>query len=134
MQAESLEIDDVTYVGRTAAAGETNSHKLTFDGDRIKTNGGSKLDDNGIPVTRYISFKVASSGTFSITADNNNAARYVVVIAVDENGKVTEIMNQLLVNEKVEYTKPVTVSSGIVTLYVYSVGAIYIRDMGYTIN
>lgn len=134
LQAESLEIDDVTYVGRTAAAGETNNHKLTFDGDRIKTNGGSKLDDNGIPVTRYISFKVASSGTFSITADNNNAARYVVVIAVDENGKVTEIMNQLLVNEKVEYTKPVTVSSGIVTLYVYSVGAIYIRDMGYTIN
>ncbi len=134
LQAESLEIDDVTYVGRTAAAGETNTHKLTFDGDRIKTNGGSKLDDNGIPVTRYISFKVASSGTFSITADNNNAERYVVVIAVDENGKVTEIMNQLLVNEKVEYTKPVTVSSGIVTLYVYSVGAIYIRDMGYTIN
>ena len=134
LQAESLEIDDVTYVGRTAAAGETNDHELTFDGKRIKTNGGSKLDDNGIPVTRYISFKVASSGTFSITADNNNSERYVVVIAVDESGKVTEIMNQLLVNEKVEYTKPVTVSSGIVTLYVYSVGGIYIRDMGYTIN
>ena len=124
---------DVVLVG-LSDAGTEEKHKLSFDG-KLKTNGSSEVGDDGIPVTRYVTFKVNKSGKLEVAADvTSGTDRVLKIIGVDEAGTVTSIKEQILSTTKQSYSADVSVS-GITTIYMFSGnGNIYIREFSYTIE
>ena len=81
------------YSGKYTLAG--GGSKLTWDlsSNRIKYNGASTVGDDGIPTTRYISFKITTPGTIThkfISGSSSDATRVgkVILVTVEDGANV----------------------------------------------
>lgn len=96
---ESTDLD-VTVDGVTYKAG---GEKVKYDPSkpRYQFNGKSKVGEDGVPTSRFISFKIATPGTLSYymrhgstsnyVAENEGTWRYAHVILVKPDGTVVEL-------------------------------------------
>ncbi len=96
---ESTDLD-VTVDGVTYKAG---GDKVKYDPSkpRYQFNGQSKVGEDGVPTSRFISFKIATPGTLSYymrhgstsnyVAENEGTWRYAHVILVKPDGTVVEL-------------------------------------------
>ncbi len=84
-------VDKVRYVG-------SESKKINFDpeGARVKFNGGPDLDENGIPVNRFASFKITKPGTiyhYMRSSSGTDDSRNATVMLVKTVGGVTQTID-----------------------------------------
>ncbi len=77
-------VDKVSYVGATGSA-------MNFDpnGKRVKFNNASPLGTDGIPTSRYVSFKITKPGIIThklISGSKDDANRVATIILVTDTG------------------------------------------------
>ncbi len=77
---ETLTVNKITYAGA-----------ITWDSSRYKMNGASKVGDDGIPTSRYASFKIATTGTITHKmisgSSSDGTRRYDVILVKEVDGK-----------------------------------------------
>ena len=84
---QSVTIDKVTYTAKS-------NKDIQWDGERIKLQGASEIDDSGMPVGNVISFKVTKPGTVKYyirSGSSGDEQREVKIDLVKNGSEITNI-------------------------------------------